>query len=151
MREPVGTACAGAVTAFVPGTTTVADVPAGTVTRSVTTPPDTDQSLTAWPYGVASDEDAEVNPPPIDPPGPPGDGVTPEAALARLTAATATIADEIDGAKGEQWTRAGTTPGGERMTAVDVARHAVHEGIHHLRAADKVLREVVGHPTSPGP
>ena len=46
----------------------------------------------------------------------------------------------------KRWSRTGVTPGGERITALDIARHAVHEGIHHLRAAEKVLQEVVGRP-----
>ncbi|GAB3864456.1 hypothetical protein GCM10027610_112840 [Dactylosporangium cerinum] len=46
------------------GTFTVAEAPAGTVTRSVSVPPEIDQSLTASPYGVSYDDFAEVRPPP---------------------------------------------------------------------------------------
>jgi hypothetical protein len=50
-----GTAWAGAVIAagWAVGTRTVAEDPAGTVTRRVSVPPAIDQSLTAPPYGVS--------------------------------------------------------------------------------------------------
>ena len=102
-------------------------------------------------YQVLVRDNAEVNPPPIDPDRPPADGISPEEALIRLTTATTNVAKEIDGAQGDQWARTGVTPSGERITALDLARHAVHEGIHHLRLAEKVLQEVVGHPTPPQP
>ncbi|MCR6482034.1 hypothetical protein M8542_04350 [Amycolatopsis sp. OK19-0408] len=63
---PDGTACAGAATepGWDVGTCTVAEAPTGTVTRNVSWPPETDQSLTALPYGVSYADFADVNPPP---------------------------------------------------------------------------------------
>ena len=61
-----GTASGGADTepGWDVGTFTVADEPAGTVTRSVSFPPEIDQSLTAEPYGVSYADFADVSPPP---------------------------------------------------------------------------------------
>jgi hypothetical protein len=63
---PDGTASAGAVTSAGrdAGTTTVAEDPGGTVTRSVSFPAVIDQSLTAPPYGVSYVDFADVRPPP---------------------------------------------------------------------------------------
>jgi DinB superfamily len=95
-------------------------------------------------------DNADVNPPPVEPDTPPRtDSASVDDTLARLTAATDNLVREVDGAKGDQWARTGVTPSGERITALDVARRAVHHGIHHLRAAEKVLQEVVGRPADP--
>ena len=92
-------------------------------------------------------DDADVNPPPIDPATPlRTDSASPAETLGRLTTVTDALADEVDRTKGDQWSRTGITPARDRITALDLVRHAVHEGIHHLRAADRVLQEVVGRP-----
>jgi hypothetical protein len=44
------------------------------------------------------------------------------------------------------WTRTGRLPGGEVVTALDVARHAVHEGVHHLRETESLLAQLRGRP-----
>ena len=101
-------------------------------------------------HRVLVHNDADVNPPPVDPPTPVRtDSASPEETVGRLTTVAEGLADEVDGAKGDQWARTGVTPGGARLTALDIVRDAVHEGIHHLRAAEKVLQEVIGRPSPP--
>src|SRR3954451_15962640 len=74
-------------------------------------------------------DEADVSPPPVDPPAPPGtDSASPEETVRRITSVAEGLADEVDGPKGEQWARAGVTPDGQRVTALDLVRHGVHEG-----------------------
>lgn len=51
-----------------------------------------------------------------------------------LEAAAERLARTIDSAGGDAWSRAGSR-GGETVQAIDIAREAVHEGAHQLRAA----------------
>ena len=100
-------------------------------------------------HQVLVHDNADVNPPPVDPPTPLGtDSASPEETFARLRTVAEGLADEVDRAKGEQWNRTGVTPDGQALTAVDIVRHAVHQGFHHLRAAEKVLQEVIGRPVA---
>lgn len=51
------------------------------------------------------------------------------------------VASIIDGVAADDWRRTGTVDG-EARTAVSLAREAVHTGSHHLRAVQRVLRQV---------
>src|SRR4051794_30546715 len=83
--------------------------------------------------------------PAIDPPAPVPAG-PPASVLDGLKAVTDALATTIENTHGEQWLRPAEASGGGEVTAVDVARVAVHAGVHHLRLAESVLREVVGRP-----
>jgi hypothetical protein len=65
--------------------------------------------------------------------------------MAELSGATSALAKVIEGASGDDWNRAGSDRGTD-ITALAVARNAVHIGIHHLRAAEHVIQEVRGQP-----
>ena len=70
---------------------------------------------------------------------------SPDAAVGGLQAAAEALAATLDGVASDAWLRPATLGG----TATDVqglARAAVHEGTHHLREAEQVLREVRGRP-----
>ena len=72
-------------------------------------------------------------------------GRSPDAVLGGLEAAAGTLAETLDGVASDAWLRPATLAG----AATDVqalARAAVHEGTHHLREAEHVLREVRGRP-----
>jgi hypothetical protein len=85
--------------------------------------------------------------PPIEPPSPPGTEDSPDDVIGQISAATDTLAGVIEGAAGgDDWTRTAGGAGGHQLTSLDLVRLAVHQGVHHLRAADKVLQEVVGRP-----
>jgi hypothetical protein len=74
-------------------------------------------------------------------------GGPPDWVLGRLSAAADGLAVEIEGAAGgDDWSRTAAGGGGHEITSLDLVRLAVHQGVHHLRAADKVLQEVVGRP-----
>jgi hypothetical protein len=83
--------------------------------------------------------------PAIDPPAPAPAG-PPASVLDGLKAVTDALATTIENTGGEQWLRPAEASGGGQVTAVDIARVAVHAGVHHLRLAEAVLREVVGRP-----
>ena len=91
----------------------------------------------------------EVTAPAIETPFPPA-GVTapggPVAVLERVTAAATALAATVEGASGRQWSRTAAPAGGATVTALDLVRLAVHQGVHHLKAAEQVLAEVVGRP-----
>ncbi|MDQ1397175.1 MAG: hypothetical protein QOG64_2434 [Acidimicrobiaceae bacterium] len=86
----------------------------------------------------------DISVPSLDPPAPPVDQPT-AAVLDRLARAAEMLAVAIDGAGGGQWKRTGRTTSGER-SALDLVRVAVHQGVHHLRLAERVLKEVTGRP-----
>jgi hypothetical protein len=72
-------------------------------------------------------------------------GRSPEAALDQLTAGAEALAATLDGVPSGAWLRPATLDG--RLTDVrGLARAAAHEGTHHLREAERVLREVRGRP-----
>ena len=62
--------------------------------------------------------------------------------LARLETACRRLASTIEEVEGRDWQRTGRDPHEGSCTALDVARHGVHVGIHHLRAAERVLGQV---------
>ena len=65
------------------------------------------------------------------------------------TRATA-LAETVSGVAATDWRRTMLVDGVER-TALWTARNAVHEGSHHLRDVDRVLRAVVGRPSPSAP
>jgi len=54
-------------------------------------------------------------------------------------------ADTIEGFSAADWTRTGVFDFGQREV-IDQVRNMVHEGYHHLRDVERVLRAVVGKP-----
>ena len=56
-------------------------------------------------------------------------------------------ADTVEGLSANDVSRKATYPYGQREL-IDVVRNMVHEGYHHLRDTERVLRAVVGHPVS---
>ena len=87
----------------------------------------------------------DVSAPTVDPPDPPPVDEPTPVGLDRLTVAAESLAMAVEHAGAGQWTRTGTTGVGE-VSALDLVRLAVHQGIHHLRAAERVLKEVTGRP-----
>jgi len=83
--------------------------------------------------------------PAVDPPAPAPAG-PPASVLDGLKAVTDAMASTIENAHGEEWLRPAQAADGTAVTAIDLARRAVHAGVHHLRLAESVLREVVGRP-----
>ena len=76
------------------------------------------------------------------PPGAPAGDSTPlDAILERLAAAAGGLADSIEPLRGDEWNRTGVLPGGADVPALDVARHGVHAGVHHLRAAERAVAQ----------
>ena len=65
-----------------------------------------------------------------------------------LTAAADRLAVVLRDVDAGDWGRLGDFPWGSR-DMLTMARNAVHEGAHHLRDVDRVLRAVVGHPPPP--
>lgn len=59
--------------------------------------------------------------------------------LDRLATGAGDLAAQTELLRGDEWSRAGLEPGGRRVTALDIARHGVHAGIHHLRAAARAI------------
>jgi hypothetical protein len=69
----------------------------------------------------------------------------PARVLDGLTAAADVLAAVLRDVDAGDWGRLGHFPWGGR-DMLTMARNAVHEGAHHLRDVDRVLRAVVGHP-----
>ena len=65
-----------------------------------------------------------------------------------LTAAADRLAVVLRDVDAGDWGRLGDFLWGSR-DMLTMARNAVHEGAHHLRDVDRVLRAVVGHPPPP--
>jgi len=63
--------------------------------------------------------------------------------LGDLETACADMAATLETVEAEDWTRTGHFDWGER-DILATARHAVHEGSHHLRDAERVLGRVTG-------
>ena len=59
--------------------------------------------------------------------------------LADLADAAEAAAGAVERIKGKDWERPARLNEGESVTAIDLARHAVHEGVHHLRAAEHAV------------
>jgi hypothetical protein len=68
----------------------------------------------------------------------PQEAVDLSAALRQLEAAADHLADVVDSVPPDDWSRKGVLHG-EPVTALDLVRAAVHEGVHHLRAIDELL------------
>lgn len=66
-------------------------------------------------------------------------GPTSRDVLADLDSAASSFASAIETLRGDEWRRSGHLAGGDDVGAIDVARHGVHAGIHHLRAAERAL------------
>ena len=69
----------------------------------------------------------------------------PEQVLDWLQRSATTAADTADGLSADEFSRKATYPYGEREL-IDVLRNMVHEGSHHLRDVERVLRAVIGKP-----
>ncbi len=52
------------------------------------------------------------------------------------------LADAADEVSGASWTRRGRVADGAEVTALDLLRHAVHVGAHHLREAQHVVEQL---------
>ena len=88
----------------------------------------------------------DISVPSIDPAAPPPVDEDTVAILDRLSLAAEGLAVATENATASQWKRVGETSHGDEVSALDLVRIAVHQGIHHLRAAERVMREVVGKP-----
>lgn len=69
-----------------------------------------------------------------------------EEVLARLRDAADHAATVVENVPRDSWHRTAVFPWGDR-DALTMARNAVHEGYHHLRDVDDVLKRVVGSPS----
>ena len=78
---------------------------------------------------------------PAVPPGGVQDDQNVQIALALVTDSCSRFAGEIDQTRAEEWSRVGVRSGKE-VSALEVAREAVHEGAHHLRDIERVLSEM---------
>jgi hypothetical protein len=77
-------------------------------------------------------------------PDPPVDGGSLPAVdvVARVAAAAEPLADAIDDVPGGDWVRTGRA-GAVTVTALDLVRGAVELAIHHLRAAERTMTQVL--------
>jgi len=62
-----------------------------------------------------------------------------------LQRSATTAADTAAGFTADDWSRKAEYPYGQREL-VDIVRNMVHEGVHHLRDLENVLRAVIGKP-----
>ena len=69
----------------------------------------------------------------------------PQDVLDWLERSSTTAADTAAGFSSDDWSRTAQYPYGEREL-IDIARNMVHEGAHHLRDVERVLRSVIGKP-----
>jgi hypothetical protein len=67
------------------------------------------------------------------------------AVLDEMTGAAEALAASLREVDADDWRRIGHFPWGDR-DILTTARNAVHEGSHHLRDVDRVLRAVIGRP-----
>jgi hypothetical protein len=66
------------------------------------------------------------------------------AVLGRMEEEAERLAQSIGRVDAHDWKRVGRLAEGGEASALDVARHAVHQGSHHLRETERVLAEVRG-------
>jgi hypothetical protein len=66
-----------------------------------------------------------------------------DGALADLDGSAAHLADVLDSAPADAWTR----PDGQGVTAARLAGEAAHAGSHSVREAERILSEVRGRPS----
>jgi hypothetical protein len=90
----------------------------------------------------------DISAPDIEPGSPPSVDEPNAAVLDRLTRAATGLAVAIEGTGGKQWSRTGVRSDGTDVSAVDLVRLAVHQGVHHLRAAERVIKAVTGRPAT---
>lgn len=64
-----------------------------------------------------------------------------EDVLAALENGAGRAADAVDVIKGADWERRARLGEDSDVSALDLARHAVHEGVHHLRGAERAVSE----------
>jgi DinB superfamily len=69
----------------------------------------------------------------------------PQEALDWLAGAATNAADTASGFSPDDWSRTGEFDYGRRQV-IDQLRNMVHEGVHHLRDVERVLRAVIGKP-----
>ena len=74
-----------------------------------------------------------------------GQRARPPNRLASHAGSATTAADTAAGFTADDWSRKAQYPYGEREL-IDIARNMVHEGVHHLRDVENVLRAVIGKP-----
>ncbi len=86
---------------------------------------------------VAVSDDPQLDLPVVGGQAPAGAGI--DDALAGLEASSRSVATVLDTIKGDAWDRSGHDASGHTWTALDLARLAVHLGVHHLRAAEHAL------------
>lgn len=72
----------------------------------------------------------------------PGPQWSTEVVLVRVATAATHLAEAVEAVHGEAWTRSCLLEGEGRVTALDVARAAVHAGVHRLRDAVRVMGQV---------
>lgn len=89
---------------------------------------------------VVRDDQPHLGDTPTTPPAA-VDGDNIETTLATLQANAEQLAATVEGVSGKDWNRTGRRDG-EVVTALDLAREAVHEGAHHLREAQDVIDEL---------
>ena len=53
------------------------------------------------------------------------------------------LAAQLAATPADNWKRAGVGSGGDDRTVLDLARRAVHEGVHHLLDVQRVLQAVM--------
>ena len=63
--------------------------------------------------------------------------------LAAIEAAADAAAAQVERVSGSDWDRRGRLDDGTNATALEIARHAVHEGVHPLRAAEGAIAQAV--------
>ena len=69
----------------------------------------------------------------------------PSDVLEWLSRSATTAAETCAGFSPDDWNRKAEFPYGQREL-IDVVRNMVHEGVHHLRDVERVLRAVIGKP-----
>jgi hypothetical protein len=78
----------------------------------------------------------------LTPERPPHTEASVDVVLERLAAAADLAAAAVDRIKGKDWERVALVlPEGTPMAALDLARYAVHEGVHHLKAAEQAVSQ----------
>lgn len=75
-------------------------------------------------------------------PAPPG---SVDDALSALEGAASRLAEVLETGQGAEWTRTAISPSGP-VSALELAAHAIHDGVHNLRRIDAVLQQLRGRP-----
>jgi DinB superfamily len=80
----------------------------------------------------------------VEPPAPAAGAPGLGAVLDRMEDQAERLAQSVGRVDAHDWKRVGRLPDGGEVSALDVARHAVHQGFHHLRETERVLSELRG-------